>query len=55
VKKNKQKKFFENLTMVPIDKNLISKNLLSSEEKKWVNHYHKNVYKNLKSFMIKNE
>ena len=41
--------------MVPIDKNLISKNLLSSEEKKWVNHYHKNVYKNLKSFMIKNE
>ena len=55
VKKKKQKQFFENLTMAPIDKNLISKNLLNPEEKSWVNHYHRNVYKNLKSFMVKNE
>ncbi len=55
VKKIKQKQYFENLTMAPIDKNLISKNLLNSGEKMWVNHYHKNVFKNLKKFMIKSE
>ena len=33
VKKNKNKKFFDNLTMAPIEKELINKNLLNKDEK----------------------
>ena len=33
VKKNKNKKFFENLTMAPIDKDLINNQLLNKIEK----------------------
>ena len=40
VKKFKQILKFENLTLVPIDKNLIERNLLNTEEKKWLNEYH---------------
>lgn len=35
---------FENLTMVPIDRNLIEVDLLSDKELDWVNHYHQQVY-----------
>tara|TARA_B100001057_G_scaffold500518_1_gene616066 strand:+ start:192 stop:1910 length:1719 start_codon:yes stop_codon:yes gene_type:complete len=55
VKKFKKKKFFESLTMAPIDKELINKKLLSLEEKKWLNNYHKKVFNNIKDFMLKNE
>ena len=55
VKKNKNKKFFDNLTMAPIEKKLINKNLLNKNEKKWLNQYHKNVFKNLKNLMNKSE
>ena len=55
VKKIKQKKVFENLTMVPIDKELINKKLLNSKERKWLNNYHKKVFDNIKGFMLKNE
>ncbi len=55
VKKQKNKRFFENLTMAPIDKDLINKNLLNENEKKWLNNYHKIVFKNLKNFMNKFE
>ena len=41
VKKIKNKKFFENLTMAPIDKNLINQDLLSENERNWINDYHK--------------
>lgn len=34
---------FKNLTLVPIDKRLINVHLLSSEELKWLNNYHKEV------------
>ena len=34
---------FEDLTIVPIEKNLINKEILSSEELKWLNNYHKKV------------
>ena len=44
VKKEKNKKFFENLTMVPIDKNLIEINMLNKKEKRWLNSYHKKSF-----------
>ncbi len=55
VKKKKNKKVFENLTMAPIEKELIDINLLSNREKKWINDYHKKVFKNLKNLMYKND
>ena len=51
IKKIKNKKVFQNLTMVPIEKELINKNLLNDKEKKWLNTYHKKVFNNLKSNM----
>ena len=39
---------FENLTMAPIDKDLIIQRNLNKNEKKWLNNYHKTVFKNLK-------
>ena len=55
VKKEKRKKFFENLTLAPIDKELIDKHVLSKKEKNWLNSYHHKVYKNLKGSMNKIE
>ena len=55
VKKKKRKIFFDNLTMAPIDKDLIEKNILNYNEKKWLNEYHKKVFDNLKNFMNENE
>ena len=46
---------FENLTMTPIDKSLINKDNLNPKEIKWLNKYHKDVFKNLKKFMNKSE
>ena len=36
---------FEELTIVPIDKDLINKQLLSKEEVRWINNYHKSQNK----------
>ena len=56
VKKNKKrKKIFENLTMAPIDKNLIDKSILTKNEVQWINSYHKKVFANLKNSMSKSE
>ena len=55
VKKKKKKKIFENLTLVPIDKDLIDNKLLNFKEKKWLNDYHKKVYASIKNFMSKDE
>ena len=55
MKKNGNKIFFENLTMAPIDKELIDKALLNEKEKKWLNDYHSRVFLNLKNFMNKTE
>ena len=55
VKKRKNKKNFENLTMVPIEKELIDKNLLNPKEKNWINNYHQKVFKCLKKYMYKND
>ena len=55
VKKYKHREYFENLTMAPIDKDLINKKLLNKKEKDWLNSYHKIVFKNIKRYMNKNE
>ena len=44
VKKKKQKIFFENLTMTPIDKELIEFGLLNKKERNWLNSYHKKIF-----------
>ena len=55
VKRDRKKLCFENLTMVPIDKNLIIRESLNKIEKRWFNEYHKIVFKNLIESMNKNE
>ena len=55
VKKVRQKKYFDNLTMAPIDKELIDIKILNLDEKNWLNNYHKKVFDSLKKFMNKKE
>ncbi len=55
VKRKKKKLFFENLTMVPIDKSLIDFSIISNKEKDWINNYHKSVFKNIHQFMNPSE
>ncbi len=55
VKKSKKGKYFENLTMAPIDKDLIDLKSLSHNEKKWLNNYHQKVYDKLKNSMSNSE
>ena len=46
---------FEELTMVPIEKNMINKKILKKDEVKWIDNYHKKVKKNLFRFMSPSE
>ena len=55
VKKTKNFHKFKNLTLAPIDKSLIKKDLLNKNEIQWLNDYHLEVYKKLKKYMNKNE
>ena len=55
VKKENKKLLFDNLTMVPIDKTLINKSMLSKNEINWVDNYHNKVLKNLRGSMNKIE
>jgi len=55
VKRTGKSNFFENLTMAPIDKELIDLKILNKKEKIWLNNYHKKVFDNLKKFMNKTE
>ena len=47
--------YFKTLTLAPIDKNLISTEMLNNDEIKWIDTYHENVYKNLSEFMQEKE
>ena len=47
--------YFKTLTLAPIDKNLISTEMLNNAEIKWIDTYHENVYKNLSEFMQEKE
>ena len=51
VKKKNQKIFFENLTLAPIEKDLINFKLLTSKEKNYLFKYHLNVYSNISRFL----
>ncbi len=55
VKKKNKLKFFENLTLAPIDKDLIDQKILNKSEKKWINEYHKKVFNSLKYAMNNSE
>ena len=55
IKKINNKLFFENLTLAPIEKNLINFKLLNSKEKKYLDGYHKKVYATLNSYLNKAE
>ena len=55
VKKHKKKIFFENLTLAPIEKDLIDYKLLSSSEKNYLFKYHLNVYSNISEYLNLNE
>ena len=55
VKKNKKNIFFENLTLAPIEKDLINFKKLSQKEKDYLFKYHLNVYAKLSKFLNRNE
>ena len=46
---------FENVTMCPIDIRTVEPEMLNAEEKKWLNDYHKEVFKNLSPLLGKEE
>ena len=51
IKKNNKKLNFENLTLAPIEKDLINFDLLSKKEKDYLFVYHLNVYAKLSKFL----
>ena len=51
IKKLKKKLFFENLTLAPIDKDLIEYKMLTKKEKDYIFKYHLMVYSKLSSFL----
>ena len=51
VKKMKNRLFFENLTLVPIEKDLINLNLLNSSEKNYLFKYHLKVYSKISQYL----
>ena len=55
VKKIKRKICFENLTLAPIEKDLIDYNLLTQLEKNYLFKYHLNVYSKLSKYLSLNE
>ena len=55
IKRKKNNLFFENLTLAPIDKELINFQLLSKSEKNYLFKYHVNVYSKLSKYLKNNE
>jgi len=51
VKKFNKKIFFENLTLAPIEKELINYDLLTSLEKNYLFKYHINVYSKISKYL----
>ena len=54
-KTNKDFLRFENLTRVPLELNLIDKQMLSSFEINWINDYHNKVYQDLSKVIDKDD
>ena len=55
IKKIKNKLKFKNLTLAPIEKDLINYNLLNIKEKKYLKEYHRKVYVTLYPYLNKDE
>ena len=55
VKKTNNKIFFENLTLAPIEKDLINFKLLNFNEKNYLFRYHLKVYSNISPYLNNNE
>ena len=55
VNKNKKNIFFKNLTLAPIDTDLVNFNLLNKVEKNYLFKYHLEVYSKISKFLDSNE
>ena len=55
IKKNNQNLSFVNLTLAPIDVDLINFDLLTKKEKNYLFNYHLNIYLNLSKYLNKKE
>ncbi len=55
VRKMNRKLFFENLTMAPIEKDLINYKLLTNTDKDYLFRYHMNVYSKISEYLSKKE
>ncbi len=55
VKKQNKRLFFENLTMAPIEKDLINFDLLTNFEKNYLFKYHLNIYSKISKYLNSNE
>tara|TARA_B100000787_G_scaffold76835_1_gene56505 strand:- start:2797 stop:4491 length:1695 start_codon:yes stop_codon:yes gene_type:complete len=55
IKRNNKNLFFENLTLAPIEKDLISYNLLSESEKNYLFKYHLKIYSTYSKFLTLKE
>ena len=55
VKKINNKIFFENLTLAPLEKELINFKLLNKREKDYIFFYHLNVYSKLSKYLNESE
>ena len=55
VKKSKNKIFFKNLTLAPIDTDLINFKMLNISEKKYLFNYHMDIYAKISKFLNSNE
>ena len=51
IKEDKKKLSFENLTLAPIEKDLINYNLLTENEKNYLFRYHLNIYTQYSKFL----
>ena len=51
VKKNNKRIFFENLTLAPLEKELINYNLLDKKEKNYIFFYHLNIYSKISKYL----
>ena len=55
VRKDKNYSFFENLTYVPIDLDMINFDLLNKSEENYINNYHSTIYLKYKNYLTSNE
>ncbi len=55
IKNYKSKLFFENLTLAPLDVDLVNFKMLNKNEKDYLFKYHLDVYNNISTFLKKNE